>query len=416
MSIKIFFSWQSDRSTTEGRNLIEKALEKAVSVLAADVEIQKAVRDGIRVDKDTRDIPGSPKIFETILAKIEEAAIVVCDLTFIGTRPNGDPMPNPNVLIEYGYALKAIGERRILLVMNSAYGEPRRETMPFDLLGHRFPITYHAPERAEEAERKAARNQLAEVFESALRTFFESEEYRNSLPKPIPILYREPKNGRARFRAKGDAIGLRQHPFADITGSPQDELFLAEGPSTWLRVGPQNPAGKTRKVNELEDVSRSIILLPFYEPGPSIGSVRGVDGYGFYRSEGLTEPTGSLVYVFTDGEVWTINTLFLALRPDLLLLEEGKFVKSLEQCSNFLKGLNIPGPYRWVAGMEGVKNRHLREDRFGRRTGICLVNIIEEEGVLKSGDDPQKAIEPFFEEVFDKCGLRRRPDPAAQRT
>jgi len=111
MGTTIFFSWQSDRSASEGRNLIEKALEKAIKNLTADVEIKEAIRDELQVDKDVKNIPGSPKIFETILAKIENAALVLCDLTFIGARPNGDPTPNPNVLIEYGYALKAIGER-----------------------------------------------------------------------------------------------------------------------------------------------------------------------------------------------------------------------------------------------------------------------------------------------------------------
>ena len=70
--------------------------------------------------------------------------------------------------------------------------------------------------------------------------------------------------------------------------------------------------------------------------------MRGPDGYGFYDGDG-PEPTSRLVYVFTDGEVWSVNTLYLAIKPDLILFEEDRIVKSLDQCVEFLKGLAIPG-------------------------------------------------------------------------
>jgi hypothetical protein len=57
------------------------------------------VRDGIEVDSDTKKTPGSPRIFQTILNKIQKATLFVPDLTFIALRPNNHPVPNPNVLI-----------------------------------------------------------------------------------------------------------------------------------------------------------------------------------------------------------------------------------------------------------------------------------------------------------------------------
>ncbi|MFY9559604.1 MAG: hypothetical protein WAQ52_05155 [Terriglobales bacterium] len=349
---------------------------------------------------------GSPRIFQTILNKIQKATLFVPDLTFVAKRPNGHPIPNPNVLIEYGYALKSIGERRIMPVMNSAYGAPSRETMPFDLIEHRNPITYDLPENADDATRTAQRVRLIKNFATALRTFFESDEYRDTLPKPVPVAYREPKDGKARFRLKGDPIGARSDVMAHITGAPPDKLFLSEGPSMWLRVGPESSTGKTRKITELEEHARKLILLPFYDPGSGTGGVRGPDGCGFYYNNG-PGPAPSLVYAFSDGEVWSINTLYLAIRPDLILFEENRFVRSLEQCVDFLNGLGIPGPYRWVAGFEGVRDRHLLEDNFRRKRGLCLVDVIEFEGSFKSGDNAQQILEPFFEEVFEKCGLER---------
>jgi hypothetical protein len=43
---------------------------------------------------------------------------VVADVTIVG-RGNGRPTPNPNVLIELGYALKSLGARRLILVQRS---------------------------------------------------------------------------------------------------------------------------------------------------------------------------------------------------------------------------------------------------------------------------------------------------------
>jgi hypothetical protein len=408
MSETVFFSWQSDRPTREGRNFIHKCLQDALKSLSYDIEFQEVVRGEIDVDSDTSNVPGSPRIFQTILNKIQKATLFIPDLTFVATRPNNHPVPNPNVLIEYGYALKCLGEHRVVPVMNVTYGAPSRETMPFDLIEHRHPISYELPEDADDVMRNSQRNQLTKKLKSALKTFFESDEYKNSLPKPVPIAYREPQDGRARFRLKGDSIGVKSNVFTHFTGAPQDKLFLTEGPSMWLRVGPQSPTGKVQKIKEIERYAPKLALLPFYEPGSSIGGVRGPDGFGFYRDNGL-DPVPSLVYAFTDGEIWSINTLYLTIDLELIFLEEEKLVKSLDQCVDYLKSLGILGPYRWVAGLEGIRDRYLCVDAFGRKRGLCQVDIIESEGVFKSGDNSQQVLEGFFEEVFDKCGLDRPP-------
>src|SRR5271157_4655677 len=123
----VFYSWQSDTPTKEGRNLIEQALKTAVARISNDATVEDAVREDLEVDKDTKGVPGSPPIFNTILAKIDKAAIFVPDLTFTGSRTKGGLIPNPNVLIEYGWALKSLGHSRIIPVMNEAHGAPSQE-------------------------------------------------------------------------------------------------------------------------------------------------------------------------------------------------------------------------------------------------------------------------------------------------
>ena len=66
----IFYSWQSDRPTGTCRNFIERALQSAVDRLRADTEIEPSLREDLEVDRDTKNVPGSPAIFDTIMAKI----------------------------------------------------------------------------------------------------------------------------------------------------------------------------------------------------------------------------------------------------------------------------------------------------------------------------------------------------------
>lgn len=167
MGNTIFYSWQSDLPNKTNRTFIEEALERAIKGLSQGAEIEKAMRPSL--DKDTQGVPGSPPIVETIFKKIEQCAVFVPDLTFVGKNEGGRLIPNPNVLIEYGYALKVCGHERIVPVMNSAYGEPSWETLPFDMRHLRHPITYHLAKDATTKETQTAREDLVKKLASALR-------------------------------------------------------------------------------------------------------------------------------------------------------------------------------------------------------------------------------------------------------
>jgi hypothetical protein len=187
MKITAFYAWQSDVPSREGRNFIENALRTAVKRLVRDVTVDVAVREGLEFDKDTLNVPGSPPIFDTILDKISKAAVFVPDLTFVGQCGAGKPTPNPNVLIEYGWALKSLGFFQIIPVMNEAYGKASKESMPFDMAHLRFPITYNLPENSSDEIRQVQRDALVKSFEKALRSVFESEEFKAKfLKEPAP--------------------------------------------------------------------------------------------------------------------------------------------------------------------------------------------------------------------------------------
>jgi len=148
MAQHIFFSWQSDTDDDVGRYFIEACMKAAIKVVKADADLDPADRE-LKVDRDTRDVPGLPPILDTIFLKIDRAAAFLSDLTYVATRKNGDLVPNSNVCIEHGYALKARTWRRMIAVMNTAFGSPDDHELPFDLKHVRRPICFHLPEGAE---------------------------------------------------------------------------------------------------------------------------------------------------------------------------------------------------------------------------------------------------------------------------
>jgi hypothetical protein len=413
MSRTVFFSWQSNRSSREGRNLIEKALESAVARIAQDMTVEEALRDGLTVDKDTKDVPGSPPIFQTILRKIDEASVFVADLTICGTCCDGDPTPNPNVLIEFGWALKAKGHSQVLTVMNAAHGEPGAASMPFDLASYRFPIIYNLPDGASGDERNREREQLANKLEKALRLIFNSDEFKATLPKPsepAPFPRREPMDGKARFRPRNVPIGFIRDLMGQLMGTPQAHpIYLADGPAIWLRLMPVHDPDRTWLNQELKQQSLELAILPLMHHTRNIGLLEDDDGCGHYSLSG-NRHTNSVSYVFNTGEVWIINAWLSGVK-EYMELEENAFTQTLDGAAAFLGKLGCEMPFQWAVGMEGVKGRKLViPNRYpSRPAGPCFADLIEDEGIYEKDSDAAELLRPFFEKVFDKCGIRRTP-------
>ncbi len=161
----VFYSWQSDLPSATNRNFILQALENAAKVLRNDDSLQVEPV----IDRDTAGVPGSPNISETIFGKIDQAKVFVCDISIINQDvrnhiPDARHTPNPNVLLELGYALKTLGDKQIILVLNDAYGMP--ELLPFDLRMRRV-TRYHMVK--EDQDRASERKRLEGMLTDALR-------------------------------------------------------------------------------------------------------------------------------------------------------------------------------------------------------------------------------------------------------
>lgn len=122
-TIQVFYSWQSDNE--HERQIIWKGLRKA------EAHFKKSGK-ALVIESDMRGVPGSQNIPNELFKKIVNSDIFVADVNLIGKSLfRADLIPNPNVLIELGYAACSLGWDRIIMVQNTE--NHKIEDLPFDI-------------------------------------------------------------------------------------------------------------------------------------------------------------------------------------------------------------------------------------------------------------------------------------------
>jgi hypothetical protein len=164
MKKTVFYSWQSDLPNNSNWGFIEKALRKAANAISDDdsIEVEPVI------DRDTFGIGGSPDISATIFSKIAKADVFVADVSIINKNESGRKVPNPNVLIELGYALSELGYEKVILVMNLEYGGI--DLLPFDLKTKRI-LSYNTTK-----DKQLETNTLVSKLQAQFKTIFETND------------------------------------------------------------------------------------------------------------------------------------------------------------------------------------------------------------------------------------------------
>lgn len=234
----VFYSWQSDLPNKTNRGLIQDALEKACKELSADLEL------AIRVDADVQGESGSPDIAATILEKIDRAAVVVADVSIIATAPiiasnppKSRPVPNPNVLFELGYAKRALGPNRVVMVCNTAYG--RVEELPFDIRGKSVLGYLFKPDDGEKPA--GPRNDLAGKLKAAVAAALEAAVANATRPEtPLQRFHRLLEDPAVWKRMSGDEyLYCEQYPeFTVVDG----ETYVEQFSEPWTQHFPDRSA------------------------------------------------------------------------------------------------------------------------------------------------------------------------------
>ena len=179
MSKTIFYSWQSDIDDKTNKILIRDCLKQAAK--KCKKEDDSVV---LRVDTDTQGATGTPSIEQEIFRKIDECFIFVADVTIINKDYAGRKTPNPNVLLELGYAVKKLGWNKVICLYNTAYGS--FEDLPLDLRG-RKPKVYNLPSNYTDEDYKKITESLVQNLQYQIRSISEIEEETEELqPSSTP--------------------------------------------------------------------------------------------------------------------------------------------------------------------------------------------------------------------------------------
>ena len=153
---KIFYSWQSDLPRNLTRSFIKTCIDEAIK-LAQDTEAIEAVRD-----EATLGVTGSPDIVTTLFSKIDECDLFIADvsLCFTENDKKRKHSPNPNVMLEMGYAVKTLGWERVICISNTDFGRD----FPFDFAHNR--ITRYS---LDGKNRNDETNRISEIILSNIR-------------------------------------------------------------------------------------------------------------------------------------------------------------------------------------------------------------------------------------------------------
>lgn len=166
MKKRIFYSWQSDLPNNTNRGFINTAIESAIKKIVSDDSFSLIPF----LDRDTVGLTGSPDISVSIFDKIDESSVFICDVSIINNHiDNIRSTPNPNVLIELGYAVCKLNWDKIILIFNQEYGEV--ESLPFDLRGRKvliYKISSDSDNKAEERKKVSSilRNGILDILKS----------------------------------------------------------------------------------------------------------------------------------------------------------------------------------------------------------------------------------------------------------
>ncbi|XPF94997.1 hypothetical protein ACM9HF_02995 [Colwellia sp. RE-S-Sl-9] len=166
MKKRVFYSWQSDLPNNTNRGFINTAIEKALAEINSDDSYTLIPF----LDRDTAGLTGSPDISASIFEKIDNSSVFICDVSIINSLSTGSRFtPNPNVLIELGYAISKLTWNNIILVMNEEFGSV--ESLPFDLRGRKV-LTYSI--KSESESKAPERKKVASILKGGIAAILDN--------------------------------------------------------------------------------------------------------------------------------------------------------------------------------------------------------------------------------------------------
>ncbi len=309
--MKVFWSWQSDRNPKLHHYFVRDALKEACKMIAKDPEYTEADRP--EVDHDTKNTAGTPDIASTILTKISDANVFVADLTPVGiTDPSSlqpktskDKLPspkylqNPNVMSELGYAERALGQDKIILVANGAH-YPGADALPFDWRHRSGPKTYNLPDGATKAEINVERKRFANLLKALILPILAKQELASSAAE---IAWQtHAADDPCVWQGADEPMEFRNASLS----MPKRKLSLSPGTRIYARIVPSKWANPTRSDME-QRVSKLGLHMRERDGDWGLNREGALSVWGLAAPEEMTVVSATQWFQKT-GEVWAVST------------------------------------------------------------------------------------------------------------
>lgn len=378
--------------------------------------------DQFLLDKDTQGVPGMPPISEVIFDKITNCGIFVPDLSFVGSTQKGRALPNPNVLIEYGWALNSLGYQRIVPVLNSAFGDPSEKELPFDMRHLRRPITYKLSKSSTPKQKSAEKIKLEKDFVRAFQLILKSGVIKKKEPESLEqFIETQSTTDPSTFFETGEKIGSVGRIYQGDT-----QLTLPDNEHLFLRIIPTQPVPEFPTSKAALDIMRSSEIRPF---GIDIsGWNSGRNKFGAIAVENVNEKVLAFTQLFKNHEIWGIDTQTIDKESNMDWFKtpfgyfpssnlEKSFLITLESYLEFCnKIIKLPLPLKVIAGATNVGEFKIYVPEWtdygplGRFVGEVFEQHIIYDGQIDNYEDkPETILRPFFEKIWEEAGFER-PD------
>lgn len=404
MTRKIFWSWQSDAPKRETRDVIQVALHAAIRDVAAELDLVKAPR--VEVDQAANGVIGVAPIAETILEKIDRCSIFVGDITAVGSIGRGRDrklLPNPNVMLELGYARRALGMARLIPVFNRAIRSMRFEDLPFDLRHLTGAIGFDLPEGAPRSDLRRVRVELRERLAGKIRAMIAEE------PGTVAI---EP----SWHAALPHDPGIWEESYnplpVNCMGVGQLDIIVAAPPRIFVRIIPAEQGGAPKYAGG---------LFPGHEdPLVPIGGLanimagRTLNGHAVFEKLGEDHTTKSIAQWYRDtGEIWAISAWGFYARDGGPVMAYDEIINDLAawipRAVRTIRAAGGSGPMRLRLGASGLRSVQWWQARPspGAAAPHGLADFVVKECALASAEQDAvfETISQFMDAVTESFGV-----------
>jgi len=367
--MRVFFSWQSDTPARVGRVFVRTALKEAIAQLKLAATLEEAERSPPAGQPEEDQAAGSPGQLKSILRKIDSAAALVADVTLTGqplssvqsaATSTAKKFIDSDVAFELGHATHALGDRKLILVMNAHYGW--HDDLPLDLRAPGgalvFTLVPNASRPEIDVERKKFVTRLVSLLSQRVA----------AAPTGNAIGGNATQTNRAAYYRSGEIIAQ-----SNKAGPPQISYSFASQMLCYLRLIPL--PGLERPL-PLANLTKVVNRAPLLSREPE-GGLSGRNDYGAIAYEPASPPSrgpgnlASVTQLFITGELWSVSASLIATergeRPEWIrvpflssLVFERVYYDHLRHLTSFaLEQLSLSAPWEVECGIAASKGLHL---------------------------------------------------------